>query len=239
MAESVELADATPEVTEEPAEEVAAEATEPQAAEPEATVEEAEEPTAPLSLPENWDDDPRFRSLKSWVDTRVTSQVKTAVGQAVAQRDKEWQDYIEPVRKQLETAQTEGMTAEELADYYKAKATDMESTFTQWRALEQKRVEIATKYGVPLDRLSTAAGEAGLMEQVIAFIQEQAAAPKETPAAVPPRVRREAKQPPKVAKAERTVTTPSGLDAYKALSLKEKGALHKDPKKLLEFIGGE
>lgn len=236
-----------PEEAEVAAPEVTPPAEEPKAPEAEAAVAEvpAEEVTAPeaepakpeFELPENWEDSPLFRELKSHFDSRNQS----AIDAAIRTNNERWQAYNEPLQKEVETLRTEGMDDAQRADYYKQQFETSRDLVSSWQSLQASAADISQEYGIPMERLDLSGGEAGMMKTAIAYIREEAlkaAASPPASEAAPTAPATEAITPPKVVtQTERPSKPPAKIDEWKALSAAEQLAIERSDQKFREFWG--
>ena len=198
----------------------------------------AVEPTAPLELPSNWDNDPRFRDLKSYVDKRLSKGVE----EAVKGRDAQWAQWADQVTQKLEGYETQGLAPEQLAAYHENKrAADRQQYASQLQDLTLK-MNVAAKYGIPLERVVSAQGVEGILDAVASYSNEKLAefekrlAAVEKPAARTFTKAGETKEPPKVASTQGT-TAPKGATAeFQSLSREEQAKIMRNPSLLRDLF---
>lgn len=130
-----------------------------------------QEPATAPELPANWDDDPRFRGLKGWVQAQTSKAVKEAVGA----RDAQWTEWANKLEDQLESYQTEKLAPEQLAEYYRKKEEGNRQQFQAWAQQEQFRLTLAQKYGVPIDRLAGVQGVEAMADAAVGYMGERLA----------------------------------------------------------------
>lgn len=201
---------------------------EPPSAEPAAVP--ATEPAAPLDLPSNWDNDPRFRDLKSYVDKRLSKGVE----EAVKGRDAQWAQWADQVTQKLEGYETQGLTPEQLAAYHESKrAADRSQYAAQLQDLTLK-MNVAAKYGIPLERVVSAQGVEGILDAVASYSNEKLAEFEKRLAAVEkPSAGRTFTTPQKATAEPTKVAAPQGTIAPKGVTAEFQSLSREDQAKVM------